>query len=394
MKENEVSALRRTVIGHVVGATGVLIAVLALLPFRTTVNSTPVALAFLLVVVFTAAGYGSLPAFFASVASMFCFNYFFLQPYYTLTVADPQNWLALAAFLVSSWIVGGVSARERARTEEAETRKKDIERLYAESREAFEKASLADAIKQSEQMKSALLDAVTHDLRTPLTSMKAAATTLLAGGAEPGASLVPDEEGRRELLEVIDTEIDRLNRLLEGLIEMAKIEAGAMHPRRAWSNMEEIVSICLARAARLTSRHRVRVDIEENLPPVRADEKAIAQVLHVLMENATKYSQPDTDIVVSVKRSGNESLKVSVEDRGLGIPPAMREKVFDKFFRFSAPDSAAPRPSGLGMGLAIARAIVEAHNGRIWIEEPASGRGTRVCFTLPLKEAAVAAMVS
>ncbi len=285
-----------------------------------------------------------------------------------------------------------MSTREKRRTEEAEEGKKEIQRLYTDSREAFAKASEADAIKQSEQMKSAVLDAVTHDLRTPLTSMKAAVTTLLAGGAEPGDSLVMDEEGRREMLEVINAEIDRLNHLLEGLIEMAKIEAGAMHPRRTWSNMEEIISICLTRDAATTSRHRMRLDLEENLPPVRADEKAIAEVLHVLIENATKYSPKDTEILISVSKTAEGLMRVTVEDHGVGIPAEMREKVFDKFFRFSAPDT-APRPSGLGMGLAIARAIVEAHNGRIWIEDAATGPGSRVSFTLPLNETPVVAMM-
>lgn len=386
--------MKREVTGTLLGGASLVVAVLVLLPFRERINSTPVALTLLLVVLLTAAKSGSIPAFVMSILSMLCFNYFFLPPYHTFVIADPQNWVALVAFLVTALIVGGASTRERRRTEEAAAGKKEIERLYADSREAFARASQADAIKQSEQMKSAVLDAVTHDLRTPLTSMKAAVTTLLADGVEPGASLVSDEEGRREMLEVINSEIDHLNRLLEGLIEMAKIEAGAMHPRRAWSSMEEIVSICLSRAASIISRHRIRVDAEENLPPVRADEKAIAEVLHVLIENATKYSPEGSEITISLARTDRDLIRVTVEDRGVGIPTEMREKVFDKFFRFSSPDGAAPRPAGLGMGLAIARAIVEAHNGRIWIEDTAAGRGTRVSFTLPLNETPVVAMMS
>src|SRR4029453_2367645 len=108
-----------------------------------------------------------------------CFNFFFLPPYHTLSISDPQNWIALAVFLITALIAGELSAREKRRAEEAEIRKMEIERLYVELREAFDKASQAEAIKQSEQLKSALLDAVTHDLRTPLTSMKASATLLI-----------------------------------------------------------------------------------------------------------------------------------------------------------------------------------------------------------------------
>lgn len=383
--------MQRKKVGYLVGIGWVFLAVLVLLPFRGHINSTPVALTFLLAVLFTAVGYGSSPALLASVASMVCFNFFFLQPYHTLTISDSQNWVALVVFLLTSLIAGSLSAREKRRAEEAETGKREIERLYSELQGAFEKASQAEAIKQSEQMKSALLDAVTHDLRTPLTSAKAAVTTLLAGASEPNPSFNLDEEGRLELLEVIDSELDRLNHLLEGLIEMARIEAGAMQPHKSWSNMEEIVSICLTRAAAITSHHTVRVDVQQDLPPVRVDEKAVAEVLYVLIENSTKYSPPNTDILVSVAKTVENDLKVSVEDRGTGISPELREKVFDKFFRFSEPRSAArPSPSGLGLGLAIARGIIQAHKGRIWIEEPAAGRGTRVSFTIPLTEYAIA----
>jgi two-component system sensor histidine kinase KdpD len=336
------------------------------------VNSTTVALLFLIIVVFTAIYYGSRPAFVASLFAMLAFNFFFLPPFHTLTISDPQNWIALIVFLVTALTVGSLSAREKHRAQEAQ-------RLYHELQTAFEKASQAEALKQSEQLKSALLDAVSHDLRTPLTSIKAAVTTLLS---KKDFSL--DEEGKREMLEVIDAEIDRLNHLLEGLIEIAKIEAGAMQPRRTWSNFEEIVLVSLNRAAGLTSNHKITLDLDPDLPPVRVDEKSIAEVLYVLLENATKFSPPNSEIIVSAKVDG-DSLQVSVTDHGPGIPLDLREKVFEKFFRVSTPDVARSRPAGLGMGLAIARGIVEAHGGRIWIDESRKG-GTSVSFTIPMKE--------
>jgi K+-sensing histidine kinase KdpD len=390
--------MNRTTRGSLSGATIVALIVIGLSPFNQHLNSTTIALILLLLILFIAAGYGSAPAFLTSIVAVLCLNFFFIPPYHTFRIADPQNWIALSAFAITSLIAGGLSAREKRRAEEAETGRKEIERLYAELHQAFQKASQAEALKQSEQLKSALLDAVSHDLRTPLTSMKAAVTTLLVTRNQAGQQGVSlDEEGRREMLEVIDSEIDRLNHLLEGLIEIAQIEAGSKEPRRTWASLDEIVSIALARASGITAHHRVKLDLAGELPPVRVDEKALAEVFYVLIENATKYSPSNTEIVIAARRTlEGDALKVSVEDQGVGIPPDLRGRVFDKFFRFSVPDSGArQRPAGLGMGLAIARALVEAHGGHIWIEDTSTGKGTRVSFTIPLKrnEAGIAAQI-
>src|ERR1043165_5559352 len=165
--------------GYVIAAISVSITTAVLKPLGSHINSTTVALALLLNVLFIATRWGSLPALCASVVAMLCFNFFFLPPFGTLTIAAPDNWIALAAFLVTAITDGQLSARAKRRTEEAETGRQEIERLYAELRDAFERASHAEALRQSEKLKSALLDAVTHDLRTPLTSIKASITTLL-----------------------------------------------------------------------------------------------------------------------------------------------------------------------------------------------------------------------
>src|SRR5262249_14281567 len=146
-------------------------------------------------------------AYLASILGMLSFNYFFLPPIYTLTIADPQNWIALAAFLVTAVTAGKLSALVKRRAEESEAKRLEIERLFNELQAAFERASQAEALRRSEQLKSALLDAVTHDLRTPLTSIKASVTTLLKERRTgPGGGLLVklDEEGRQEMLEVID----------------------------------------------------------------------------------------------------------------------------------------------------------------------------------------------
>ena len=295
-----------------------------------------------------------------------------------------QNWVALTAFLITAITAGQLSARARRRAEEAEKGRREIERLYNELREAFERASHAEALRQTERLKSALLDAVTHDLRTPLTSIKASVTTLLddlAGGTPESSRSVLGEQGRREMLEVINEECDRLNRFIEGLVELARIEAGELHLRRRWGTIEEMVELALTRTKKLTDQHRVEVGIEKDIPVVLVDARAVSEVIYALVDNAAKYSPAGSLIRISASRAENEMIRVSVEDYGPGIPSNLREQVFDKFFRVSGDGS---QPSGTGMGLAIARGIVETHGGRIWIEGGPGGIGNRVHFTLPI----------
>jgi two-component system sensor histidine kinase KdpD len=253
-------------------------------------------------------------------------------------------------------------------------------------REAFERASHAEALKQSEKLKSALLDAVTHDLRTPLTSIKASATTLLSeieAHSRDGEAIELDANGRQELLEVIDEEADRLNRFVEGLMELARIEAGEMRLRKQWASVEEIIAATLNRARPLTQQHKMEVSLDRELPSVRVDERALAEVIYSLIDNAAKYSPPGTRIRVEAKSGNDETVTLKIEDEGPGIPIDLRERVFDKFFRATrAADSTRPS-TGSGMGLAIARGIVEAHGGRIWIEAAGGGQGTRVVVVFP-----------
>lgn len=348
------------------------------------VNATTVSLALLLNVLFTATRWGSLPAMLASVLAMLCFNFFFLPPFGTFIIAATDNWIALFAFLITAVTAGQLSVRARKRAEEAETGKREIGRLYAELREAFERASHAEALRQSEKLKSALLDAVTHDLRTPLTSIKASITTLLdEQRGEPPLRL--DRESRIEMMEVIDEESGRLNRFINGLIELARIEAGELQLRRRWGVVEEIISAALARAEPITRRHRLDVDVEKDLPGVRVDERAVSEVVYTLIDNAAKYSAHGSRIRISAQRAGDDLIQMAVEDEGRGVPPDLRERVFDKFFRATRDGDVSTRePTGTGMGLAIAKGIVEAHGGKIWIEPAVAGKGTRVVFTLPI----------
>ena len=376
------NVLSRTRIGYLVSvlATAAVTALLALI--REQINSTTIALAYLLVVLFVALFWGSGPALLASVVGVFCLNFFFLPPLYTLTIAHVENWIALIAFFTTALAVGQLSARAKRRAEEAERGEHEIERLYKELQGAFERASQAEALKQSERLKAALLDAVTHDLRTPLTSIKASITTLIDEARAHEFAL--DKESRLEMLQVIDEESDRLNRFITGLIELARIDAGELQLRRQWGAIDEIVSAALVRAQPLTRDHRVEVNIAEELPVVRVDERAVSEVVYTLVDNAAKYSPSGTKISISAQLASG-MIGIAVEDEGEGVPAELRERVFDKFFRATRDgDISTRRPLGTGMGLAIAKGIVEAHGGRIWIESAINGRGTRIVFLLPI----------
>lgn len=368
-----------------IGGTALVTGVLKL--FGTHVNPTTVALALLLVILLVATGWGSRPAVLASLLGVVCFNFFYLPPFGTFTIADADNWIALFAFLVTAVIAGRLSANAKRRAEEADAGRLEIERLYHELQDTFERSSQAKALKQSERLKSALLDAVTHDLRTPLTSIKASVTTLLEelhtqANGRKRATL--DDEGRKEMLEIINEESDRLDHFIEGLMELARIEAGEMQLRRTWSSIDEIVNTALQRAAPRLRSHRLEVWLEDELPAIRVDERAVAEVVYTLVDNAAKYSPPDSTIRLRARPANPGTVEITIEDEGPGIPVELRERVFDKFFRATRDgELGRAKTSGSGMGLAIARGIVEAHGGRIWIEDLNGNKGTKVIVALP-----------
>ncbi|HNC47168.1 MAG TPA: DUF4118 domain-containing protein, partial [Acidobacteriota bacterium] len=349
---------------YIAAIAGIVLVTIVLEPIRQHINSTTVALALLLVVLFVATVWGMRQAVLASVVGMLSFNFFFLPPVRTFTIADPDNWVALGAFLVTAVTAGHLSASVRQRAEEAETRRLEIEHLYRELQAAFERESHLEAIRQSEQLKSALLDAVTHDLRTPLTSIKVSVTTLL-DETEPGAEFALDREGQHELLQIIDEETDRLNRFIEGLVGLARIEAGKFSLRRTWNAVDEVIAAALHRAESQTRQHRIILELAEELPSVRVDAHALAEVIYTLVENAAKYSPPDTTIAISAKTLPGEFVQISIEDQGIGVPAEEHEKVFEKFYRVASTHGNEPgHPTSLGLGLSIAQGIVEAHGGK------------------------------
>jgi two-component system sensor histidine kinase KdpD len=467
-------ALRFTV------SVGIVTAILALYRFLLPVNSTTVALTLLLAILGLSTRWGLGEATVASVVAVLGFNYYFLPPVGTLTIQDPQNWVALLAFLVTAVTASQLSASARRRAAEAEARRLEIERLYAlvqamlpggnprktirefvnrvvqvfgceaaafyyrpteeilrsgpeshpvsdhdlqaaaeiddvsidgaravatapvrlggrtlgslalvgalpsrqtvraivnlvaitiEKARALEEASQAEAARQSEVLKSALLDSLAHDIKTPLTSIKAAVTSLL--GSSPA--------GERELLTIINEEADRLNQLAAEVIAMARIEAGKLHLEKQPVTAAELISGALQEFRAALRDRTVAVNAAKALPPAEADREFAEQVVKQFVENALKYSPPGSPLTITAELQSGK-IVIGVADRGPGIEENERGRIFDKFFRGRQHRFGT---KGTGMGLAIAKGIVEAHGGRIWVEsEP--GQGSAFYFSLPV----------
>lgn len=354
--------------GPVVAVLGVALLTAGLFIFGDQANPTTVGLIYLLFIVLVATAYESWAALTASVLSTLSFNFFFLPPYHTLNIAEPQNLISLFVFLAVAVTVGQLSAKANRRAAEAE-------RLYAELEDAFEKASEAEAVERSEKLKSALLDAVTHDLRTPLTSIKASVTMLLDEYQQGPVGTTLDSNERGDLLAVINEETDRLNTFIESMVELARIEAGEAQWHRRAVTAEEIVVKAAQRAKAVRLTHKLRSQIEPGLPLISVDPRAVVEALYNLLDNAAKYSPPDTNILIGASKAG-AAVRFTVEDEGPGVPESARETVFERFYRNNGASS------GLGMGLAIVRGIIEAHGGRIWVET--GDKGARFVFELPL----------
>jgi two-component system, OmpR family, sensor histidine kinase KdpD len=308
------------------------------------------------------------------------YSYYFLPPA-GFGIEDPEDWVAFITFTVAAVIAGELASRAERRAAEAQAGRQEIERLYQELQGAFERASEAEAARRNEQLKAALLDALRHNLRTPLTAIKAAVTALIRAVRTAGSELSVDEH--RDLLQVIDEESDRLNRFIEGLSTPDRSEpAQPLHLRAV--DVREIIKAGLTRAETLTRDHRVAVRVDEELPPLSVDAASIAEVMYILLDNASKYAPPATPLTISAERADERHVRIAVTDEGPGIPADLRERVFEKFFRVPQRESHDPHRGGIGLGLPIARRLVDAQGGRLWIEDGAGGRGVSVMLVLPV----------
>jgi len=231
-----------------------------------------------------------------------------------------------------------------------------------------------EVLQRTDALRAALLSSISHDLRTPLASIKASASSLLQDDVQWS-----DEE-RRSFTLAIEREADRLNRLVANLLDMSRIEGGALKPEKEWYPIDELIHDVLGHMQPQLLSREMQTSIPDDLPPVQLDYLEIEQVLTNLIENAVRYTPSNSPIDVSVQTEGDQ-MAISVSDRGPGIPSADLERVFDKFYRVLG--RTAERPTGSGLGLAVSKGLVEAHGGHIWAENRKGG-GTVFRFTLPL----------
>ncbi len=478
--------MQRFLGGRIAGLAVSLIVVAGIVVFYRhvlQVNQTTVALSFLLAILAVSAVWGMAVSLFMSVLAMLSFNYFFLPPVGTFTVSDPQNWVALLAFLLTSITGSQLSSRIRKEADEAHRRRREVERLYRFSRQllgegnviqlmnaipdyivesfeagaaelflpqkdkfyrsgfgaahldeekmktaflrdeatlnmehseyfipvrlgvrpigslgisgaqlsrqsveavgtlvaiaierarAVEQLGQTEAERQGERLKSALLDSITHDFRTPLTSMKASVTSLLTSSNS-------DAVQSRELLTIIDEECDRLNHLVEEAGEMAKLEAGELVLDLAPTPVEEIIKAALAHCKSALAGRHVDVRLSSNLPTVRADLERAKEALVQLIDNANLYSPTDRPITITAELTG-DTVTTSVADHGPGIDDFEQTMVFDKFYRGKDQRYLV---RGTGMGLPIAKAIIAALQGNMSVTSQL-GHGSVFSFTLPV----------
>jgi K+-sensing histidine kinase KdpD len=321
-------------------------------------HPTIAALMFLLVVLIAATVATLRVAIATSVVADLFLNYFFLPPLGTFAIADPENWFALFAFLVVSVIGSDLSTAARDRATVA------IERAQlAQERKAAEMA------RQNEGLKSALLASLAHDLRTPLTAIRVAASNLQA-------SWLADAD-RHEQSELILTEVGRLNRLFQNILEMARIDAGAVAAEARWVHLSEIVEGACDQVEQTLRGHRLDIDVDSQAL-VYLDPRLTAAALSQLLQNAAQYAPTGSAIAVRASVSPNR-LAITVRDHGPGIRTHDLPHVFERFYRGR---DAGTRAQGTGMGLSIARGLLEAEGGHIWAENRPEG-GAQFTIEVP-----------
>jgi two-component system sensor histidine kinase KdpD len=230
----------------------------------------------------------------------------------------------------------------------------------------------ARVLEESDQLKSALLSSVSHELRSPLATIKASITSLRSGNVQWKSS------ARDELLASVDEETDHLNRLVGNLLDMSRIESGALKPQRQWNLISEIVGGVISRMRKATEQHRLNVNLPEDLPLVPVDYVQMEQVFDNLISNSLKYAPPNTTILISANRQNEDTLFVTVRNQGPQVPKEHLDRIFDKFYRVTDAD----RVTGTGLGLSICKGIIAAHGGRIWAENLPDGFSFN--FTIPL----------
>ena len=320
------------------------------------ISNTNVLMVYLLVVLWIATRYTRMAAVIASVLGVIVFDVMFVPPYYQLMVHDRQYILTFVVMLMTALVISHLTVRSRTHAEAA--------------RQAWARV-------EAENLRNTLLSGVSHDLRTPLAGIAGAASALCE--ARDGLSA----ESQREMLDTILTESQRMERLIDNLLDMSRLGAGGLNLKLEWQPFQEVVGAALNHLARRLRGRKVSVDLPGDLTLVRIDAVAIEQVLVNLLDNALQHTPDGSPIEIFARADADRStLTVTVSDHGPGLPPGAERRIFDKFVRL--PTTSGRR--GIGLGLAICRGIVRAHGGTIEAINSDNGRGATFRFTLPIPQ--------
>ncbi|MBI2264905.1 MAG: DUF4118 domain-containing protein [Armatimonadetes bacterium] len=332
------------------GAVGC--AVLLAKALESILHLSSLSLVFLSAVLCVSVAWGLGPSIWASALSVLAYNFLFVPPLYTFTVASAHDLLTLCVFLIVAMLTSGLVARVREQAEELER---------------------ARLIEETQRLERTLLSLVSHDFRTPLAAITGAVTSLL------GYEETYDSRARHDLLLTIHEEADRLNRFVTNLLDMSRLEAGSLTLNRDWIAVEDLIGAALDRSAQALSQHPTEVNVPPDLPMLFGDFVLLEHAVAALLDNAAKYSPPGSLIRVSVTRE-RDVILLEVKDQGRGIPAAERDRIFDRFYRVAGGDG---QIAGTGLGLAICRGIVEAHGGKAAVVAPSSGQGSVFSMRLP-----------
>lgn len=337
---------------------------------QSSFDAINIAMVYMLAVEVVAFLLGLWPAVITAVAGVMLFDFLNLPPYFVFTGHAMTYWFTLGVMVATAIIISTLAGRLRLKAAEAEARRANAERLHIQTLELQQRATESELRAQREALRSSILGAVSHDLKTPLATIIGAASSLL----ENGDDFSP--ETRRNMRLLIVDEAVHMHRMVENLLDMAKLASGALKPASDWQAFEEIVGSALVALQRRIDDHPLEIDVPTDLPLIRCDSVLMERVVTNLVENAARYSPAGTAVHIAVRATATQLL-LQVEDRGPGIPEALREQVFEPFFQSS------PSNIGGGLGLSICRGIVDAHGGNIRIDA-APGGGTRVTVTLPI----------
>jgi two-component system sensor histidine kinase KdpD len=361
------------VTGALVGIALTVAATASLIPLRDSASRATPALVLVVPVLVAGVLGGWVGALTTAVAAALAFNLAFIEPHWTLKVNEVDDVVALVVFLAVAGVLGTIVALEAERRHAAEQRAAEVEAMHARYEEAVaerdaraEETTRLAVFEQVDEQRRALIRSVSHDLRTPLSTIRAVASDLRSGTAY-------DDETRNELLDLVSDEAQRLDRIVANLLSLSRIEAGALRPELQAVDLEELVRDRVRRLDRLFRQVRVQIEIPSDLPLVDADYVLLDQVVTNLLEIAARHAPPRSTVRVGA-RVVDGMVVASISDEGSGVATYQADKIFEPFQRGDGSSSS-------GVGLAICRAIVEAHGGLIGVDT-APGGGARFSFSL------------